>query len=954
MDTRSQEFHGDNKYYLAINNNMNALPPKNERAVLSDGRVRLQLLGVELILQLISFVIFLSIIRSDNNLPKAFLVLFFMIAILRVVAQLRLNNSGPGEDGYSFEIIMASFLNGLLWAALVVKPQWLVDGYSFNIEILNVILIIVTIASFIGAALRPWPFVSFFVPVTGAPMYQAFVGKDLEQMTIWLLMLLTSSILAITGHKHGQLFARIRSVTRQNALLMKNLTDTRNEAVKNKQLIERSNENLLHEVEERKRAEEKIRESENELSAILTDLQDTYFRVNTSGRIQRLSPSVEFMSGYQVEELLDTEWKNLFINPVDCGDFLHAMDKNLGHLHNYEINLRHKEGREIWVSINCHYYKEHDVVAGFEGTARDITDKRKAEETVFRQKERLSVTLASIGDGVVTTDIDGLVEYLNPKAEALTGWTNDSAIGNPLAAVLNLVDEDEGKHIELSVIDWMESGKLIEFMEPAMLVSKDESRQVAIELTAASIHDSFGECVGAVMVFRDVTKIRSLTKQLAFQATHDALTGLPNRVEFENRVQQALRTAQSGKKKHAIFYIDLDQFKAVNDTAGHHAGDELLQQLSQLMQGLLRTSDTLARLGGDEFGVLLPGCPLPMAEEIAEKLRATVEEFRFSWEGDAFKVGLSIGVVPMQEDSVDLTSLLQAADSACYVAKERGRNYVHVFKPKDIEVAEHRDKMQWMQRIQSALDSDLFVLHFQPIIETGDKTLMTGLHGELLVRMLDSDGESLIMPAAFIPTAERFHLMPKIDRWVIKHALQAIRKNQNAGVDLQLCSINLSGQSMGDMQLVEFIIDEFKQSQVSPLKICFEITESAVIANIDAARQFVLKLKEIGCSFALDDFGSGLSSFDYLKNLPVDYVKLDGSLIRDVATNKVSQAMVHAINYVSHVMNMKSIAEYVADEQILYQLRRISIDYVQGYEIGRPNHFSAGNLKQLSAQRTIN
>jgi len=930
---------------------MNALPAKNDSAVPSDSRFRLQLLGVELILQFIGILTFYSINRSNFALPKLFLIIFACIAAVRIIAQLRQQSSATADTSSSFLTILASFLNGLLWAALVLKPEWLIQGYTPSSSLLEVILIIVTIASFIGASLRPWPFVAFFIPVLGAPLYLAILSENLEQMTIWFLMLLATSILAITGHKHGQLFFRIRSVTRQNASLMKNLTDTRNEAVKNKQLIERSNQSLLHEVEERKRAEEKIRESENELSAILTELQDTYLRVDIDGNILKLSPSVEFMSGYKVEELLNTKWKKLFVNPVDCGDFLDALDKQLGHLHNYEINLLNKDGNEIWVSINCHYFRENNVIAGFEGTARDITDKRLAEETVFHQKERLSVTLASIGDGVVTTDINGLVDYLNPKAEALTGWTNETALGNPLAAVLNLVDEDKGNHIELSVIDWMESGKLVEFMEPAMLVSKDESRQVAIELTAASIHDSLGECVGAVMVFRDVTKVRSLTKQLAFQATHDALTGLPNRVEFENRVQQALRTAQSGKKKHAIFYIDMDQFKAVNDTAGHHAGDELLRQLSQLMQGLLRTSDTLARLGGDEFGVLLPGCPLPMAEEIAEKMRAAVEEFRFTWEGDGFKVGLSIGVVPMQEESVDLTSLLQAADSACYVAKDRGRNCVHVFKPKDIEIAEHRDKMQWMQRIQTALDDDAFVLHFQPIVETSHKALKTGLHGELLIRMLDTDGKSLVMPGAFIPTAERFHLMPKIDRWVIQHALKAISENQSAGIDLELCSINLSGQSMGDMQLVEFIMDEFKSSQVSPHKICFEITESAVIANLDAARQFVLKLKDIGCSFALDDFGSGLSSFDYLKNLPVDYVKLDGALIRDVATNKVSQAMVHAINYVSHVMNMKSIAEYVADEQILYQLRRISIDYVQGYEIGKPNLFSVGNLQQLSGKR---
>jgi len=923
----------------------------NDRSSLGDIRLRMQLLFVELALQIISAITIVSAVsRTSAKLPLVLIGSLVAVAIFRLIAQSKLKPSASGELEPGPLQITGSLANGIIWGAVVIAPELMLGKAELTSDVLNAVLIVVVMASFIGAALRPWPFSMFFLPVLAAPLYLAFMEFDMEQIAIWLLLLLASITLAIVANKHNVLLSRIRSVTRQNALLMKNLTDTRNQALQNQQLAERSNQDLIHEVEERKRVEEKIRESENELSEILKDLQDTYFRINLDGIIKRLSPSVKYMVGYLPEELIESSWKPLFVNLSDRGDFTHALEKSMGHLHNHELCLRHKDGSEVWISMNCHYYYDADKIAGFEGTARDITDKRKAEDAVFRQKERLSVTLASIGDGVVTTDLDGLVEYLNPKAEELTGWDLASAEGNPLSAIMNMVDENKGEHIELSVIDWMEEGKLVEFMEPAMLVHKDNNKQVAIELTAASIHDSLGMCVGAVMVFRDVTKIRSLTKQLAHQATHDALTGLPNRVEFENRVEQALRTAQSGKKKHAIFYIDLDQFKAVNDTAGHHAGDKLLQQLAQLMQDLLRSSDTLARLGGDEFGVLLPGCPLPMAEEIAEKLRAAVEEYRLVWEGDAFRVGLSIGVVPMQEETSNLTEILQSADSACYVAKERGRNCVHVFRPADIEVAEHRDKMQWMQRIQNALDNDLFLLHFQPIIETSGKKIRAGLHGEILVRMIDADTRDIIMPSSFIPTAERYHLMPKIDKWVIKNSLEAISKNETAGVSLDLCSINLSGQSMGDMAMVDFILEQIKISGVSPHKLCFEITESAVISNLEYARQFIIKLKDIGCSFALDDFGSGLSSFDYLKNLPVDYVKLDGSLIRDVATNKVSQAMVHAINYVSHVMNMKSIAEYVEDDAILHQLQRISIDYVQGYEIGRPGLFDSGTLKLLEAK----
>ncbi len=929
---------------------MNKPVQTDDSSLTGDLRLRIQLLLVELGLQgIAAFTLISSLISTSSiKIPYLFIGPLVAVAILRILALLILKPTAGTNLGHGLVQVLMSLATGIIWGGMVVFPGLLLGVTQLPAETLLAVLVVVTIASFIGANLRPWPFVFFFLPVLGAPLYLASQEMDVKALAIWILLLLASIILAIVANKHGFLLTRVRSVTRQNTQLMQNLTDTRDQALQSKRLAEKSNEELLHQVEERKRAEAQIRASENELSDILNDLQDTYFRVGVDGVIWRISPSIEHLTGYLPDELIDQEWTMLFVNAMDQGNFRNALDDSLGRLNNYEMCLRHRDGSDVWVSANTHYYYQDEAIAGFEGTARDITDKRKAEEAVFKQKERLRVTLASIGDGVITTGLDGLVDYLNPKAEELTGWDLQSAEGNPLMAIMNLADEDKGEHIELSVVDWMESGKKIEGIEPAMLIHRDNNRQVSIELTASVINDINGTVAGAVLVFRDVTKIRSLTKQLVYQATHDALTGLPNRVEFENRVEQSLRTAQSGKKKHAIFYIDLDQFKAVNDTAGHHAGDKLLQQLSNLMQDLLRRSDTLARLGGDEFGVLLPGCPLFMAEQIAEKLRASVEEYRFVWEGDVFRVGLSIGVVPMGETTSGLTELLQSADSACYVAKERGRNYVHVFKPKDVEVAQHRDKMQWMQRIQHALDNDLFELHFQPIIETSGKDPTRGLHGEILLRMVSTEEDAqLIMPSAFIPTAERFHLMPQIDKWVIKNSLLCISKNETAGVQLELCSINLSGQSMSDMELVDYIIEQIRETGVSPKKLCFEITESAVISNLEYARQFILKLKDIGCSFALDDFGSGLSSFDYLKNLPVDYVKLDGSLIRDVATNKVSQAMVHAINYVSHVMDMKSIAEYVEDKEILTQLQRISIDYVQGYGIGMPGLFESKRLKVL-------
>ena len=445
------------------------------------------------------------------------------------------------------------------------------------------------------------------------------------------------------------------------------------------------------------------------------------------------------------------------------------------------------------------------------------------------------------------------------------------------------------------------------------------------------------------MVFHDVTRLRSLAMQLSYQATHDALTGLINRVEFDSRVERAVHSANRNEKQHALFYMDLDQFKSVNDTCGHPAGDELLKQLTRLLNGSLRESDVLARLGGDEFGVLLLGCPLNKAEEIAEALRTKVEDFRFRYDNMEFRIGVSIGVVPIMDSRTPLTEIMKAADSACYVAKGQGRNRIHVSRPDDQEIAQHHGQMQWMQRIQRAVEEDELVLFAQPIASIEGR-LEQRQHIEVLLRMVEDkggDNERIIPPDAFLPAAERYHLMPMIDRWVLDKALHKLALNEGPVQRIVTCSINLYGQSLTDMKIYDYIVKLLKETDVDPKRICFEITESTVIANMEMAREFVTGLRKLGCRFSLDDFGSGLSTFDYLKQLEVDYVKLDGSLVRDVATSRVSQAMVHAVNYVAHVMGMKTIAEYVESDDIMQALSKLSVDYAQGYAIGKPARFAS-------------
>jgi diguanylate cyclase (GGDEF)-like protein len=431
-------------------------------------------------------------------------------------------------------------------------------------------------------------------------------------------------------------------------------------------------------------------------------------------------------------------------------------------------------------------------------------------------------------------------------------------------------------------------------------------------------------------------KILEATARLSYQAAHDMLTGLVNRREFEIRVERALHSAHEQGRVHTLCYMDLDQFKVVNDTCGHVAGDELLRQLALMLQQVVRDRDTLARLGGDEFGVLLENCPLEKAQELAENLRQTVQDYRFLWHEKSFVVGASIGLVEISEASDSVVSILSAADAACYAAKDKGRNRIHVYELEDSDLARRHGEMQWVSRISRAIEDDRLRLFYQPIIPL-DKSENGVSHFEILLRMVDEDG-NLVLPMAFIPAAERYQLMPTIDRWVIKHAFQLCTHycSSYKNSPLSTCTINLSGSSLCDDHFLEFIKKQLELNRVPAASICFEITETAAIANLPQAIEFMKALKAMGCQFSLDDFGSGLSSFTYLKNLPVDYLKIDGSFVKDMADDPIDFAMVQAITSVGHVMGLQTIAEFVESEDIFNRLKEIGVDYVQGSWIEKP------------------
>jgi len=440
-----------------------------------------------------------------------------------------------------------------------------------------------------------------------------------------------------------------------------------------------------------------------------------------------------------------------------------------------------------------------------------------------------------------------------------------------------------------------------------------------------------------VMVFHDCSNERQLKHQLSHQASHDSLTGLANRRKFEHCLEELLTNARKYNSSHALIYLDLDQFKVVNDTCGHVAGDELLSQISVVLKAEVRDSDILARLGGDEFGILLEKSTVRKAKNVAEKLRQAVRNFRFVWQDKTFELGVSIGLTNITAESEDSASLLSAADVACYTAKEMGRNRIHVYTDGDVDLAKRQGEMQWVSRIKQALDENRLCLYGQVIVpvvaDPNDAT-----HFEILVRMLDEQGE-LIPPGAFLPAAERYNLMPAIDRWVISHAFAAYSSlgctQSSSGEGCQL-SINLSGTSLNDDDFLKFIHAQFKEHNVPPQNISFEITETAAVANLAKAVHFMNDLKATGCRFSLDDFGSGISSFAYLKNLPVDYLKIDGNFVKDMVNDPIDWAMVESITKIGHVMGLKIIAEYVETKEIMNELQKIGVDYGQGYDIGKP------------------
>ncbi len=604
-----------------------------------------------------------------------------------------------------------------------------------------------------------------------------------------------------------------------------------------------------------------------------------------------------------------------------------------------EMRLLTKAGDHRWFRSRGRSVRNAEGAAiRMAGAITDVTDRKLAAVELFSEKERAQVTLASIADGVITTDTEGWVEYLNPVAEVLTGWTTAAARGLPLQAVFRMIDETSRKLAPNPIEMVLREERTIE-VAATMLLVRNDGGEVPIVQSAAPIRDRSGRITGVVLVLHDVSRERQYAAKLSYQTSHDSLTGLINRTEFEHRLSLALKSAAQLRRHHAVMYLDLDQFKVVNDTCGHAAGDQLMRQVSEALQRRLREGDTLARLGGDEFGVLLENCAPDNALRIADELRQTVADFHFTWETRSFSVGVSVGLVNVEDGLFTLADVMSAADTACYMAKEKGRNRVQVYHRGDSELSLRQGEMEWISRLQKALEEDRFVLYAQDIVEL-DPAGRSGTHCEILIRMLDERGE-LVPPMAFIPAAERYNLMPSIDRWVIRTAFATISRQraEGGGVNFGVCAINLSGASIGDERFLEFLREQFAHFGVAAKTICFEITETAAIANLDKAAHFIRELKLLGCLFSLDDFGAGMSSFAYLKHLPVDFLKIDGGFVKDMAEDPIDRAMVEAINSVGHVMGKQTIAEFVDSDRVIAMLREMRVDFAQGFGVAKPRPF---------------
>ncbi len=672
-----------------------------------------------------------------------------------------------------------------------------------------------------------------------------------------------------------------------------------------------------------------LKESEQRFRQLAENINEVFWLGSPDwNKVYYLSPAFEKLWGMRCEDIYES--------PKRWMDSVHADDREQlladipGKIEDIEdiidfkaYRVKQKDGLIRWIKARAYPIRDGSgQIIRIAGIAEDITESKQAEEEL----RKLSRAIESSSSAIFITNKQGTIEYVNPRFSDQTGYSKEVAIGKA-ADFLRSSNAKDSIFDDLwqaiaSGEDWR--GELDNQTRNGM--------HFRARVSISAVKDALGETTHFIGIQDDVTHEYLLTEQLNYQATHDALTGLYNRIEFERRSEQLFASSRGNEVEHALCFMDLDQFKLINDTCGHIAGDELLRQLSRVLQGAVRQNDTLARLGGDEFGVLMEHCSLDQAHRVAESLLKSIQEYQFVWEGKYFHVGVSIGLVAITHQTTSLSELLKQADAACYMAKDLGRNRIHEYHIEDSGLAQRQGEMLWVNRISQALEENRLCLYAQPIVPLDHSTQE---HYELLVRMVEEDG-TIIQPGDFLPAAERYDLISKIDEWVMNNAFKLLSTHVEFVDQIDFICINLSGASLTSGAFLDSIFMNLNKAGFTPDKICFEVTETVAISNLSAAITFIRLLKDTGFRFALDDFGSGLSSFGYLKNLPVDFLKIDGMFVKDIVDDPIDYAMVKSINEIGQVMGMQTIAEFVENDEIMQKLRLIGVDFAQGYGVGKP------------------
>jgi diguanylate cyclase (GGDEF)-like protein/PAS domain S-box-containing protein len=825
-------------------------------------------------------------------------------------------------------------VSGIVWGCIGLF-------FQFSWPLVYQTLVLMSLAGVLAAAISSYAamlpvYIAFMVPAILIPAQSMLLHSNILSDNLGLLLMLFAGVLVVFARNYNNSVIQTLQLREENKSLLQK-TAANNMALEN-------------EADSRQSAQDQLLRERQ----LFTEGPVTVFRwAATADR------SIEYVSeavaqfGYDSRELVEGRLSYIdIIHPNDVQRYTES-EKERGEqgvqFTAIDYRLLCHDGAVRWVyDYTVPLRDEAGTLTHYAGYILDITERKQNEYELNQAREHAQVTLHSIADAVITTDMNGQIEYLNPSAAKLTGWDSKIARGLPIQRIFCLFNVDSREEVEDPIRQCLACGEPVQVNKDVSL-KRHDGESFSIQYSASPILADSGSALGVILVIHDVTETRMMEREISYQSTHDALTGLINRNEFEARLGFAIESTRQAAESHVVCQLDIDKLKIINDTLCHEAGDDMIKSVATALQGCLRDSDVLGRIGGDEFGILLKNCTLSAATEVVSSMLAAIREVGFSSYDRSYDVCASIGLVPVTVATESLAHVMSQVDIACYAAKDSGGDRFRIYEPGDESLVRRHDEMKWVVRLNEAIKSDRLTLYYQDIVPV-KPDVTAGRHFEVLVRMLDAEG-NIVAPDMFLPAAERYNLIVSLDRWVVSHSFSwyaghAIVEMQ----EVDTISINLSGASVTDAGFLNFIKNQMSVHEVPPGIICFEITETAAIANMQAATAFINDLKSLGCRFALDDFGSGLSSFSYLKNLPVDYLKIDGSFVRDMETDAVDCAMVNSIHQLGKVIGTKTIAEFVENDGILAKLAEIGVDYAQGYGISipQPLHDMAFDKKQLA------